>query len=144
VQEGGGGDKERREMSKSGLNWNPEDMNEAQLAAVNKGQVTAQNAPKSPRKSKYNAVKTMVDGITFPSKKEARVYESLKCRQGVKFILCQVAFPLPGGYRHRLDFMVVYYDGRIEYVEAKGMDLAMGKMKRKQVEEIYDIKIEVI
>ncbi len=126
-------------MSNQGIRWNIDDLNEKQLALVKAG-----DTPEPTRKSKYNAVKTEVDGITFPSKKEAKIYQLLKLRSGVKFILRQIPFDLPGGYRHKLDFMVFYHDGKVEWVEAKGMDLAMGRMKRKQVEVLYGITIEVI
>lgn len=131
-------------MSKSGLVWNIDDLNDKQLEAVNKGVKVNTIPPIIKKKSKYNAIKTTVDNITFPSKKEARVYSALKCRPGIKFILRQIPFDIPGGYKHRLDFMVVYLDGHIEWVEAKGMDLAMGKLKRRQVEQIYNITIEVL
>jgi hypothetical protein len=56
----------------------------------------------------------------------------------------QVPFRLAGGYTHRLDFMLIKTDGSIEYVEVKGKDLPMGKMKRKMVESEYEIRIEVV
>jgi hypothetical protein len=97
--------------------------------------------------SKYHSIITEADGIKFQSKKEARVYRELCCRVHageVKFFLMQVPFRLAGGYVHRLDFMLIKTDGTIEYLEAKGRDLPMGKMKRKMVEAEYGIFIEVI
>ena len=32
----------------------------------------------------------------------------------------------------------------VEFIEVKGRDLAMGKLKRRQVEELYHIKVKVI
>jgi hypothetical protein len=96
---------------------------------------------------------TEAEGIKFHSKKEAKVFRELQARQHakeIKFILMQVPFLLPGKddrgkrTRHYLDFMVIRTDGQIEYIEVKGRDLPMGKLKRRQVEEIYGIKIVVV
>jgi hypothetical protein len=103
-------------------------------------------APEIPKPSKYHSVMTELAGIKFQSKKEARVFQDLQARRHmgeIKFILTQVPFRLLAGYVHRLDFMVVRTDGGIEYIEAKGRDLPMGKMKRKMVEEQYGIHITI-
>ena len=103
--------------------------------------------------SKYHAVRQEIDGVKFSSKHEAKVYQDLRARQHlgeIRFILFQVPFLLPGvaengkRTRHYLDFMAIRTDGGIEYIEAKGRDLALGKLKRRQTEEIYGIKIMVI
>ena len=96
----------------------------------------------------------------YQSKKEADFAEQLSIRQKageVWFWLEQVPFKLPGGAKHRVDFMVFYpvtvlqeinipfYVGRAwELVEIKGRDLPMGKLKRKQTEQLYNVKITVI
>ena len=126
-------------MRKSGIRWNVADLNEKQLALVN-----GATAPTAPRKSKYNAVKTTVDGITFDSKKEAHIYEVLKLRPEVKFILRQIPFMIPGGFKHRVDFMLYHHDGTVSFAEAKEYDNRLGNLKRRQVEEIYGITIEVL
>jgi len=61
----------------------------------------------------------------------------------VRYIIRQVPFDLPGGAKHLVDFMVVNEKGNI-FFESKGRDLPMGKLKRKQVEELYDIIVHVI
>jgi len=97
--------------------------------------------------NKFHAQQTEADGIKFHSKKEARYFRELQARQHmgeIKFFLMQVPFRLPGNVKHYLDFMAVRPDGQIEYIEAKGRDLPMGKLKRKQVEELYGIKIVVV
>ncbi len=106
-----------------------------------------ESAPPPPRPSKYGSVMENCQGIKFQSKKEARVYRELCCRVHageIKFFLMQVPFRLQGGYIHRLDFMLIKTDGSIEYVEVKGRDLPMGKMKRKMVEAEYKIVISVV
>lgn len=103
--------------------------------------------------NKFHAQITEADGIKFVSKKEAAQFRELQARQHageIKFFLLQVPFLLPGvddrgkRTRHYLDFMAIRTDGQIEYIEVKGCDLPVGKMKRRQVEEIYGINIEVI
>lgn len=100
-----------------------------------------------PRSNKHRAVITECDGIKFSSKKEARYYQELRARQHigeVKFFLTQVPFRLPGGVKHFLDFVEFWTDGSTRFVEVKGRDLPMGKLKRHQVEELYGIKIVVV
>lgn len=91
-------------------------------------------------RSKYNAMKTVVDGIKFDSKKEAAYYEYLKLRQRagtIKYFLRQVPFDLPGNIRYRVDFMAVQDDDTIQYFDVKGFKTAMYKLKKKQVEALY-------
>jgi len=103
--------------------------------------------------NKFHAKITEADGIKFGSKKEAAQFRELQARQAngeIKFFLLQVPFLLPGvaengkRTRHYLDFMAIRSDGQIEYIEVKGRDLPMGKLKRRQCEEIYGIHIEVV
>ena len=103
--------------------------------------------------NKFHAKTTEADGIKFGSKKEARIFRELQARQHngeIKFFLLQVPFLLPGKtdsgrrFKHYLDFMAIRSDGGIEYIEVKGRDLELGKMKRRQCEEIYGINIEVV
>ena len=128
----------------NGLRWNIADLDEKQLSAVQQGEKNAIQPPTLPRKSKYRAVKTQVDGMTFDSKKEARIYAALNCRPDVKFILRQIPFAIPGGFKHRVDFMLYHHDGTVSFAEAKGYDNRLGNLKRRQVEELYGITIEVL
>lgn len=96
---------------------------------------------------KYHAKGTDVDGIHFPTKLEARCYEEQKFRRDVLrevlWFIRQVPFHLPGNFVHRIDFLCVLASGRVELIEAKGYDVPMGAMKRKQVEELYGVKINL-
>jgi len=103
--------------------------------------------------NKFHAKITEAEGIKFGSKKEAAQFRELQARQHageIKFFLLQVPFLLPGvadngkRTRHYLDFMAIRSDGQIEYIEVKGRDLPMGKLKRRQTEELYGIKIQVV
>ncbi len=98
-------------------------------------------------KHKFNAIRTERDGLSFPSKLEAKYYEQLKLRQKsgeVLFFLRQIAFDLPGKVRYICDFQVFQSDGEIVFIDTKGKDTAMSIAKRKMVEDLYPIKIEIV
>jgi hypothetical protein len=101
--------------------------------------------------SKYKAVRTG----HYHSRKEARYAADLELRRKageISFWLEQVPFRLPGDTVYRLDFAVFEkfdeFGGnllwRIKWVEVKGKDLQLGKIKRKQTEELYGIRIELV
>ena len=108
---------------------------------------TAQfKALKKPR-NKFNAIKTVVDGITFASKAEAEYYRQLKNSQSIgtiSYFLRQVPFTLPGGTRYIVDFMIVHRNGTISYVDVKGQTLASFVRSKKQVEALYPVEITVV
>lgn len=98
------------------------------------------------KKNKYGNYVTRVDGIRFDSKKEAAYYEQLKLRQlagEVLYWLRQVPVHLPGGTRYVVDFLVFFVDqGRApEYVDVKGRETPMFRVKRREVEHHYPIRI---
>ena len=95
-------------------------------------------------KSKFKNVPVIIDGIWFASKKEGKRYTELKLleRTGiVSSFTRQKAFDLPGGTKYRCDFEVCWVDGRTTIEDVKGMRTAMYKLKKKQVEALYPIKI---
>jgi Protein of unknown function (DUF1064) len=97
-------------------------------------------------KNKYNAKKTIVDGIKFDSKKESDYYVQLKLEESaglIDYFLRQVPFDLPGNIKYRVDFMVVYQSS-IKYVDVKGYMTSISKMKIKQVESIYNVEIVIL
>ena len=98
-------------------------------------------------KHKYSAVRVERDGIKFASKKEARYYERLKLRVRsgeVLFFLRQTPFHLPGGVKYVCDFQEFHADGNVRFVDVKGVETAMFKAKKKQVEALYPhVTIEI-
>lgn len=99
------------------------------------------------KKHKYNAKATVVDGIRFDSKKEAEYYVELKLRvsQGeVKFFLRQVPIHLTGGVRFIIDFQEFHADGTVHFVDVKGVQTAVFKIKKTQAEALYPITIEIV
>lgn len=95
---------------------------------------------------KYRAVPTETDGIKFASKAEARYYGNLKLRQQageVVMFLRQVPFHLPGGVKYVADFMEFLANGEVRVVDVKGMETPTFRAKRKMVEAVYPVRIEV-
>ena len=96
---------------------------------------------------KYRAIPTEYRGRRYPSKKQAEKAEELdllKLAGKIKGFIEEVSFRLPGNSRHRVDFGVIELDNTVTWIEVKGRDLQMGKLKRRQVEELYHIKIKVV
>lgn len=93
---------------------------------------------------KYGNKKTVVDGFTFDSKKEAAYYGQLKLLQragDVAMFLRQVPFHLPGGVKYVADFVVFYTAGVVEVVDVKGVRTAEYRVKKKLVEHQYPITV---
>lgn len=98
-------------------------------------------------KHKFGAIRTERDGQKFDSKLEARYYDSLKLQQlsgGIVFFLRQVPFWLPGNVKYLADFQIFHSDGTVSFVDVKGKDTPMSILKRKQVEALYPVVIEVV
>lgn len=104
-----------------------------------------QTTTTKPIKHKYGAMRCDYEGKRFPSKLERDCYIRLRKMQElgrIRFFLRQVPFDLPGGVKHIVDFQVFTQDSVI-FIEAKGRDLAVGKLKREQVEDLYQLRIYV-
>ena len=99
------------------------------------------------KRGKYNAVKTVVDGITFDSKKEAARYAELNLLERAGEITCLTLQP-------RFDIIIkgkfcCFYKADFKYFTAetcviedvKGMKTPMYRLKKKLVEAQYGIKI---
>ncbi len=119
------------------------------------GEVRVYGEPKPPtmgaRRSKYGAVKTKVDGVTFDSKKEANRYRELKLLlQAGKIanLLRQPQFPIVINEvkcgKYVADFSYVDERGQLAVEDVKGMRTAVYRLKKKLVEAIYHIKITEI
>lgn len=102
---------------------------------------------KKRKKHKFRAKPCEEDAIKFGSKAERNYYIGLKNKQAageVVFFLRQVPFDLPGNTKYFVDFQVFYKDGTVAFVDVKGMSTPLFIMKKKQVEDLYPIEIEVV
>lgn len=105
-----------------------------------------------PKRSKYGNRKTVYDGITFDSKKEADYYAELKLREkaGEVFeVEIQRPFALVvDGYligTYRADFW--FHDAvakRNRCVDTKGVETDVFIMKKKLMKAIHKIDVEVV
>jgi hypothetical protein len=129
----------------------PEGMRTAYRAALDKlgspgPSFFMDNFGKATRANKYNAKPTTVDGIRFDSKREAAYYCQLKLRvhfKEVAYFLRQVPIHLPGGTRLVVDFLEVHTDGSLLYVDVKGRETDAFKIKRREIQAVYPIVIEL-
>lgn len=98
-------------------------------------------------KHKFRATPVTHDGIRFDSKLEGKYYLALKARVAsgeVVFFLRQTPFHLPGSVRYVVDFQEFHADGTVHFVDVKGMQTKEFVMKKKMVESLYPIEIEVV
>ncbi len=101
--------------------------------------------------NKYNARKTVVDNITFDSKKEANRYAELKmcmlARGNDKVVDLELQPKYPcvvNGKKvctYIADFKITYADGSVVVEDVKGMRTAIYRLKKKLVEALYGIEI---
>jgi len=87
-------------------------------------------AAAKPKRSKYGATRT--NG--YASKREARFAHDLgmlKLAGKVSFWFEQVPIKLSPGVKYVLDFMVFEPDGKVRFIEVKGFETAMWKVKMK-------------
>ena len=96
------------------------------------------------RSHKYNASRTVVDGISFASKLEAKRYEQLEMMQklGELWFIRQPAFDLGGGVTYRADFLVVQVvdygrETRVHAEDCKGFETEAFKIKKRLMADRY-------
>lgn len=122
---------------------------EAHVAKLQAGVIeTATRAGFAPKSgvSKYHSKVKIVDGIRFPSGLEARCYEWLKFRRlagEVLWFIRQPCFNLEGSIRYYADFLAVLADGSVSVIDAKGILTDISRLKIKQTEARYGIKVQL-
>ena len=103
--------------------------------------------------SKYNAIKTTIDGITFDSRKEASRYTELKLlsKAGeIRELRLQVPFeliPKRGklrAIRYIADFAYADNHGNDIVEDVKGMKTQVYKLKKRMMLEKYGIEIQEV
>jgi len=102
----------------------------------------------SKKPSKYRNVKTEYNGRTYDSKKEARYAQgldaALKAGQ-IKAWTPQVSWPITHNSvnRYRFDFVIKNNDNTYRFIDVKGRDTPMSKMKRGLMKSEHDIDVEL-
>lgn len=103
----------------------------------------------APKRHKYGAKPVVIDGVRFASHAEGRRYVALKMLERVGQITnleLQPAFPIiVNGIKVAVwkgDF--AFFDGnRRRVIDVKGFSTPLFKLKRRLVEALYSIQIEV-
>jgi len=110
-------------------------------------------------RNKFNAKRIVTEHGTFDSKKEYNYYKTLLLQKKasnpsdrVTDIQTQVRFDIDVNDKHigfyKLDFLILYADGMVEYVDVKGFKkgcaYSLFRLKKKLVEAIYSITIKEV
>jgi hypothetical protein len=101
--------------------------------------------------NKYHAKKTVVDGITFDSKKEARRYEAIRRDPSISKLELQPKYdllahdlqtgqPVKVGY-YKADFRYLQ-NGETVVEDVKGVKTPIYRLKKKMVEATHGIEIK--
>jgi len=101
-----------------------------------------------PKRMKYRNIKTVIDGITFDSKKEAAYYGTLvllkKSGEVIDFELQPKYYLAINGVKcgfYKADFKVTWKSGVVRVVDVKGMKTPIYNLKKKLVKAIHGIDI---
>ena len=100
--------------------------------------------------TKYKAIRTQVDGITFASKKEAMRYKELKFlreQKRISDLVLQPKFPIQVNGKKICTYIAdfIYNEDGIQVVEdVKGVKTSVYRIKKKLTEAIYNITIKEV
>jgi Protein of unknown function (DUF1064) len=102
---------------------------------------------------KYNATKTVIDGLKFDSKLESKFYEFLKSIEELEILELQPKINLQPKFKKNNvsyreinyvpDFLVEY-KGKKFYIDSKGVKTADFKIKEKMFNYLYITKILIV
>ena len=95
--------------------------------------------------SKYNAVKTQIDGITFASRKEGRRYQELKMLERarrIRQLVLQPRYLLLDKYVNGagLKIRAIYYVADFEYVDHAGRKIVEDVKSAATATPVYKLK----
>ena len=112
---------------------------------------SAQTPTEKPKKSKYGAVKTEVDGIMFDSKREASRYQELRLLEqageiaNLRLQVPYILFPKNEhgrALKYIADFVYKDDTGALVVEDAKGHSTDVYKIKRRLMAELKGIEIK--
>lgn len=128
--------------------WQPQD---ALVLGASKRPEIAPDGLQSPKRGKYGAVPTTVNGIRFASKAEAARYQTLIVaeRAGeISDLKLQTSWPLVvGGVKvatYRADFEYLDADVRRVVEDVKGVSTPVYKLKKRLMLALHGIEIREI
>lgn len=101
----------------------------------------------APRPSKYRNRRASRDGYGFDSQAEARYYDQLQIQLAageVLFFARQVPIDIGAGKVYRVDFLVIYADGSIRFIDVKGHETKVFRLKKALVEDKWPITIDIV
>jgi hypothetical protein len=106
-----------------------------------------------PRNSKYGAVRTTIDNITFDSKREARRYSELKILESGGIISnleankALLRLPIRVNGQAICDYVADFFyvqDGKRIWEDVKGCKTPIYKLKKKLVLAVHGIEIQEV
>ena len=106
------------------------------------------------RRNKYKARATHEDGYRFPSQLELGRYRQLKLslkakgKDKIYDLAVHPKYPIFVGSAHicmvELDFQYRDAQGTLHLEDTKGMDTVLSKLKRKLVEAVHNVRVELV
>lgn len=112
---------------------------------------SVQTPPTKPKKSKYGAVKTEIDGIVFDSKHEASRYQELRLLEqageitNLRLQVPYILFPKSEhgrALKYIADFTYNDGNGQLIVEDAKGVKTPVYRLKRRLMAELKGIEIK--
>lgn len=103
--------------------------------------------PADPPASKLKNKPVVIDGIRFDSQLEGAYYlllEFEKTTGNVSHYFMQVPIILTGSSKYRLDFLVFLTNGDTKYIDVKGHESDVFKLKKRQVKDLYPFEIQCV
>lgn len=101
--------------------------------------------------SKYHNIKTVVNGITFDSKREAFYYNLYRRREKAKELFnlqrqIPYVFKLNDKkiFTYKADFQYTDTDGKTHVIDVKGVLTPVFRLKKKLIEAQHNIEIEIV
>lgn len=106
-------------------------------------------------KTKFRNIRTVIDGFSFPSKKEANRYATLKTLRKSGLVSAflfsanpedkdKLTYKFACGVKYILDFVVMWNDKTITYEDVKGIRTPVYKIKKKLMLHEFNIDITEI
>lgn len=133
------------------MNWSLDDIRKSPVAAINQHLFEDVVKTDTPKKHKYGAKRTEVNGIKFDSAKEAKRYSELLIllKAGeIGLLELQVPYELNAGGTHSLkyiaDFVYMTKEGLKVIEDAKGYRTKEYLKKKKLMFKVHNITIKEV